>query len=231
VQYINLLPQEMRPKATTPTRVIVAIYIGVAISFALLMWALYLQIGILPIKEEKVTSINTQINILKAGVADHDRLQLSIKEIVRKDGIVSDLIKRRVKWGRKLDLIWDVVSNSRSTWIKELSISEVTTKVKTGARKTIDVKMPVLLLKLRAGNFEKQSNLLQRNSENMILDFIDSYRANEELMRGFEIVAPKRWRFVDDEFKKDKRIYLDYDLSMKALPFDEKAGRRMKSSK
>jgi Tfp pilus assembly protein PilN len=230
MQYINLLPQNMRPKATTPLKVIASVYVGVAVSFSLLMWALYLQVGVLPIKKSAVDTIRQQIKNLAKDVEDHDRLQASIKQMVKKDDIATDLKSRRVKWGRKLDLVWDVVANSRSTWIRDLKVVERKVKMKVGARKTVEVSTPILTLKLRSGNFEKRPSILNINSEKLIENFLDSYRFNDELMSGFELVLPETWKFVDQDFSDKQRLYLDYEIKMRALPYDEKSGSRKKGA-
>ena len=78
------------------------------------------------------------------------------------------------------------------------------------------------------GNFEKRPSILNKNSEKLIERFIDRYRANEELMGGFELVLPQTWKFIDEDFAEHKRLYLDYELRMRALPYDEKTGNRKK---
>jgi len=229
VQHINLLPPEMRPRETTPVKIIVTLYIGVAVCFALLMWGLYLHFGVIPPVNEKISALGAQIKILEDDAKYHDTLQKEIQELEKKDKIVTAIKKERVTWARRLDMVWDVVSNSRTTWVGSLSVNEIAFKVKKrGSKKGLDTTLPVLTLDMYSSSFEKDAKILDMNSETLIGDFIEKYKSNEELMRGFEIIPPNIWTHSDKSWNDQQKMVVKYKLVMQAYPYNEDLGERKK---
>lgn len=222
MQYINLLPPEMRPKATTPLKIIVTLYIGVALNFSLLMWALFGQFAEIPREEDKVSALDAQIKIMEADAKYHDKLKKEIEQLENKDKIVQSIKRERVKWARKLDLLWDVISSSRTSWVSGYSIGYDTLNVKRkGKRKGVDYILPSLRLTMWSSYFEQDPKILDMNAETLINDFLVHYKSNDELVRDFEVISPTKWSFDDESWDESKKIIVKYDLQMRALPFDE----------
>jgi hypothetical protein len=99
---------------------------------------------------------------------------------------------------------------------------------KRGTRKGVDAKLPTLVLEMYSSNFNKDGKILDMTSESLIEEFIERYRSNEELNRGFELIHPNVWIHSDKSWKSKGQLVIRYDLIMKAYPFDKEKGFRKK---
>lgn len=226
MQTINLLPLEMRPKEATPLKLIATLYAGVAVIFSLLMWAVTLQVAVIPPKEVMISDLNSEIAALKPEADYYDRLKAENEALSKRAQMVDDLRARRIEWARKLDQLWDIVDSSRTSWLQSFGMSE-TDAVDDGKKKgEAKEKLPMLTLQVMTSRFQDEASPLDMTAESLIKEFIDHIKSHEEFVRDFDIDPPSSWTVSDTKWLSHRRLTIQYQLILRAKPYNEKTMRR-----
>ncbi|MGE4159619.1 MAG: hypothetical protein AB7F75_11060 [Planctomycetota bacterium] len=228
MQTINLLPMEMRPKEATPLKLIATLYVGVALIFSLIMWGIYLQAAVIPPMERTIEDLTLEIKALKPEAEYYDRLKAENEALNKRAQMVDDLRARRIEWALKLDQLWDIMDSSRTSWLASFTLGEVESE-SDGKKKDAKEKLPQLTLQVISSRFQDDAGPLDMTAESLIKDFIDHIKSHEDFVREFDIEPPTTWAIADSKWVAHKRLTIQYQVILRAKPYDEKTMKRKSS--
>lgn len=228
MQAINLLPMDMRPKEATPLKLIATLYVGVALIFSLVMWAVYIQAAVIPPMERTIEDLTLEIKALKPEAEYYDRLKAENEALNKRAQMVDDLRARRIEWALKLDQLWDIMDSSRTSWLTSFTLGEVEAE-SDGKKKDAKEKLPQLTLQVVSSRFQDDAGPLEMSAESLVKEFIEHVKGHEDFVADFEIEPPTSWSIVDSKWASHKRLIIQYQVILRAKPYDEKLMKRKSS--
>ncbi len=227
---INLLPPSERPPEPTAPKLIITLYVGIAIAFPLAIWVGQILLMQKPDLKERITHIKAEIETLRPEAEYHDRLVAESRVIAQKAEMVDTLSARRVTWAPRFDALWDAVDASRTTWLAGLSLEDVEVEntdanaTRRGRRAAATKEMrPTLNLRLRSSSFDADPAVLEMQAETLARDTIDHFRSYEDLVRDMTILPATSWRVSQRDWRRTRRLTVDFEVSLQGGAFHTKA--------
>jgi hypothetical protein len=115
---INLLPQEMRRKESTPLPRRLSIFGGTGFCAALLAFWVMLHFRVLPGVKEDLERQEAELAQLERRVRDeYDRMVAMLQRVESKRKEVKNLLSQRIHWAPRLDALWTAFVEADGTWL------------------------------------------------------------------------------------------------------------------
>ncbi len=106
---INLLPPELRPVERTPLPRFLVLCVGAALIVAGVFALVSMYVRGIPSLKRKISGLETKIAEKQTQAVEHDRLQIEIADIGKRQRAIQTIWESRTLWWEKLDQLVTLV--------------------------------------------------------------------------------------------------------------------------